>query len=475
MPGSLEKQASASARKEGLVWALSKPGSHIDPKGINKQAWHKFWIVLDQGKLSEYSNWKDRMELHREPIDLRMASVRVARDADRRFCFEVITPQYKRVYQATGEEDMMNWIKTINNALQSAFEGKSNLTSSPLTRSERSGSEFGVALTGKSLSQSGPHGTSGRSEGSGVSRRVTVGSKPVYTTPTAPVQDESPTKLLDQLRNNDEGNRSCADCGSNSKVEWVSLNLGIVLCIECGGIHRSLGTHVSKIRSLTLDVHSFTDDMVELLMQIGNRVSNMVWEAKLDGSHKPEPWANREQRLKYITAKYVDRAFVDFSPAAAHFANPDEVLLASIKRNDIHGVLASLAQGANANVHDKSRNIHAVYLALVAADPARPSSAASAALAESPAATLTSISTVHAFPVAELLIQNGSEVPSELPGIPLSPSAKQYIEQRLSGRRPQSDTLGPLPVMSSKEQTKLQKRGSAGSRFAGKVAGLAER
>lgn len=470
-----DKQSSACARKEGLVWALSKPGSHIDPKGINKQAWHKFWIVLDQGRLSEYSNWKDRMELHREPIDLRMASVRVARDADRRFCFEVITPHYKRVYQATGEEDMMSWIKTINNALQSAFEGRSNSANPSSTKSERSGSEFGVALTGKSLSQSGPHGTPGRSDVSGVSRRVTVGSKPVYTTPTAPVPEENPTKLLDQLRSNDGGNRSCADCGSISKVEWVSLNLGIVVCIECGGIHRSLGTHVSKIRSLTLDVHSFTDDMVELLMQIGNRLSNMIWEAKVDGSRKPEAWANREQRLKYITAKYVDRAFVDFSPAAAHFANPDEALLASIKRNDIHGVLASIAQRADVNVHDKSRNTHAVYLALVAADPARPSSAVSSSLSSSPASARTSASTTQVFPIAELLIQNGSTVPLELPGIPLSPSAQQYIGQRLSGRRPQSDTLGPLPIMGTKEQAKLQKRGSAGSRFAGKVAGLAER
>jgi len=28
-------------RKEGLLWALSRPGSHVDPKGLNKQAWHK--------------------------------------------------------------------------------------------------------------------------------------------------------------------------------------------------------------------------------------------------------------------------------------------------------------------------------------------------------------------------------------------------------------------------------------------------
>lgn len=58
----------------------------------------RFWIVLDQGKLSEYSNWKQKLDLHMDPIDLRMASVREARNAERRFCFEVITPQFKRIY-----------------------------------------------------------------------------------------------------------------------------------------------------------------------------------------------------------------------------------------------------------------------------------------------------------------------------------------------------------------------------------------
>jgi Arf-GAP/SH3 domain/ANK repeat/PH domain-containing protein len=34
-------EKNGTQRKEGLLWALSRPGSHADPRGLNKQAWHK--------------------------------------------------------------------------------------------------------------------------------------------------------------------------------------------------------------------------------------------------------------------------------------------------------------------------------------------------------------------------------------------------------------------------------------------------
>ena len=46
----------------------------------------------------------------------------------------------------------------------------------------------------------------------------------------------------------DLGNNCCADCGDENP-EWASVNIGVVLCIECSGIHRNLGSHISQVCS----------------------------------------------------------------------------------------------------------------------------------------------------------------------------------------------------------------------------------
>lgn len=486
----LEDNSGATAnggamRKEGLLWALSRPGSHVDPKGITKPGWHKFWIVLDQGKLSEYVNWKDKLDLHMEPIDLRMASVREARNADRRFCFEVITPQFTRVYQAPSEDDLRAWIGAINNALQSAFENKNQplpASPSPAVNSHRK--DIAAVLTGKSSSFSGHRQVSNpnRHSASGaVSRHATTGDKPAYKRVDS---EPEPSALLQRIKNADEGNRVCADCGSDAKVDWCSINLGILLCIECSGIHRSLGTHISKVRGLTLDTSFATQDIVEVLLLIGNRVSNMIWEAKLDRFLKPSPHSTREQRLHFITAKYSDRTYVQ-TPAAP--MSPDEYLLTSIKKNDIQSVLHALALRANPNAHDRVRATHAVYLALAAADPAAPASGYTSSIRATSGSSVTAPPRPSSplprkpFPLAEVLLQNGADIPSEPSPFPLSDHARMYLElkkeQRLgktessAGMEANGDNLMPLPTAAmgaspsaslSRDRDKLLHRNSSG-------------
>lgn len=438
----------------------------------------RFWVVLDQGKLSEYSNWKQKLDLHMDPIDLRLASVREARNAERRFTFEVITPHYKRVYQATSDEDMNNWITAINNALQSAVEGRGvkdvPSTSSSMGDSTSFKRDIGSVLTGKSTSLNHGHNYEKQPSSNIPSRRITVGARPAASQrPSTSSYDESPDKLLQSLRSHDQGNLWCADCGSGSKVEWVSINLAIILCIECSGIHRSLGTHISKVRSLTLDITSFTPDIIELLLLVGNRVSNMVWEARLEPGIKPSPQATREQRLKFITAKYVDKAFVEpISATLSRYPTADETLLAAIKRNEIQQVIYALALKANPNVLDKSRGTHAVFLALAAADPASPSPSPS----PTPGGRGEPEAKPKPFPVAEMLIQNGAEVPATMPAFPLSRSAQQYLEQK-KGRSAAVDASGiSLPSGLSpslsvgdkmkRDRERLQKRISAGGNLA---------
>ena len=58
---------------------------------------------------------------------------------------------------------------------------------------------------------------------------------------------------------------------------WASINLGEFICFQCSGIHRNLGTHLTKVRSLNLD--SWNDDWVANMEKWGNLKVNAFWEA----------------------------------------------------------------------------------------------------------------------------------------------------------------------------------------------------
>ena len=81
---------------------------------------------------------------------------------------------------------------------------------------------------------------------------------------------EEGQKVLTQLRSK-PGNAICADCGcaDPDSVTWASINLGVMLCLDCSGIHRRLGTHVSKVRSGILDVKQWTPELMEVFDSLG--------------------------------------------------------------------------------------------------------------------------------------------------------------------------------------------------------------
>ncbi|XP_065816902.1 arf-GAP with GTPase, ANK repeat and PH domain-containing protein 2 isoform X3 [Labrus bergylta] len=117
---------------------------------------------------------------------------------------------------------------------------------------------------------------------------------------------QSEAVALQAIRNA-KGNGLCVDCEALNPT-WASLNLGALICIECSGIHRNLGTHLSRVRSLDLD--DWPGELTQVLAAIGNYMANSIWESCTQGRTKPAPNATREERESWIRAKYEQRAFV---------------------------------------------------------------------------------------------------------------------------------------------------------------------
>ncbi|KAM7401961.1 hypothetical protein PAMP_017238 [Pampus punctatissimus] len=117
---------------------------------------------------------------------------------------------------------------------------------------------------------------------------------------------------------------------------WASLNLGALICIECSGIHRNLGTHLSRVRSLDLD--DLPRELTLVLSAIGNHMVNSIWEARTVGHRKPMPDATREERESWIRAKYEQKLFVAPLPPPTPSEGPDitlsgRLLLAVMEHN----------------------------------------------------------------------------------------------------------------------------------------------
>lgn len=125
---------------------------------------------------------------------------------------------------------------------------------------------------------------------------------------TKQLQDKCLSVLNALLR--DEDNKYCVDCDSKGP-RWASWNLGVFLCIRCAGIHRNLGVHISKVKSVNLD--SWTPEQVVSLQQMGNSRARAVYEANLpDNFRRPQNDSSLETfiRAKYEHKKYIAREWV---------------------------------------------------------------------------------------------------------------------------------------------------------------------
>ncbi|KAG8445112.1 hypothetical protein GDO86_010035 [Hymenochirus boettgeri] len=234
------------------------------------KTWNRRWFSIQNNQLVYQKKFKENPTIVVE--DLRLCTVKHCEDIERRFCFEVVSPTKSCILQADSEKLRQAWIKAVQTSIATAYREKGD-----------------------------------EAEKADKNPLISINS-PLSDSKENLVKGESALRRVLCI----PGNFYCCDCGLPDPC-WASINLGITLCIECSGIHRSLGVHFSKVRSLTLD--TWEPELLKLMCELGNDVINGIYEARIDkmGVKKPLHGCQRQEKEAYIKSKYVEKKFVDKS------------------------------------------------------------------------------------------------------------------------------------------------------------------
>ncbi|KAK3541132.1 hypothetical protein QTP86_015725 [Hemibagrus guttatus] len=225
---------------------------------------------------------------NRQPVKLNLLTCQVKPCTEDRKCFDLISHNRTYHFQAEDEQEFVIWISVLTNskeeALNMAFRG------------EQTAGEAGL-------------------------------------------EDLTKAIIEDVLRM--PGNEVCCDCGA-ADPKWLSTNLGILTCIECSGIHREMGVHISRIQSIELDKLG-TSELL-LAKNVGNSNFNEIMEGNLPSlSPKPTPSSDMTIRKEFINAKYVDHKFTRKICSSAVMKLSD--LYDAVKTRDLLALIQVYAEG----------------------------------------------------------------------------------------------------------------------------------
>ncbi|KAJ6249994.1 centaurin/arf [Anaeramoeba flamelloides] len=251
---------------------LNKRGylNHYIGKRGNK--WRRDFFIVENHKIHYQKNWQDVGTMGE--IDLLYCSVRLNTEIGKRNCFEIYSLKNingKLILQGKTAEETQLWIDLIEENIS-------------------------CALNSQVTTQTG------------IEKKNEKIVKEIHSIP---------------------GNEICVDCGKPDPV-WASINYGVVFCVDCSSFHRSLGAHISKVRSLTLD--HWTPELVDMMKKIGNKMANKIMEKKLiyrdkkikkqqnEQSNetnksplkkfKPNPKDGGDLKKKFILQKYQKKKFI---------------------------------------------------------------------------------------------------------------------------------------------------------------------
>ncbi|KAK9044975.1 hypothetical protein V6N11_058865 [Hibiscus sabdariffa] len=328
-----------------------------------------------------HSTVHDEKSVTRHTVNLLTSTIKVDADqSDLMFCFRIISPtkiytlqfgneqtieRTRLAMQAENALDQRDWIEKITGVITSLLSSQTPEKCQPAFPTVSGDSNF--TSDGSLVESPDAYNTA---TGQPMPKIPSTGNLLDMSKSSQHqeycVKSEKPIDVLRKVAGNDK----CADCDA-PEPDWASLNLGLLICIECSGVHRNLGVHISKVRSLTLDVKVWEPSVLALFQSLGNIYVNSIWEELLHsghsrtvipvGSSKPE---GQKQLLKmkpneddpisvkelFIHAKYAEKAFVSKVTDNASPLSVAEEVWESVRSNDPKGVYRHIVcNGADVN------------------------------------------------------------------------------------------------------------------------------